>query len=53
MGHLWCWEGENITFQSGGQYQCATTDLARLSKPPTEPDNLAVSMQIHNEFWLE
>ncbi|RAP70715.1 hypothetical protein ACZ87_02483, partial [Candidatus Erwinia dacicola] len=20
-----CWEGENITFQSGGQYQGATT----------------------------
>ncbi|WP_392588774.1 sulfatase-like hydrolase/transferase [Serratia ureilytica] len=25
MGHLWCWGGENITFRSGGQYQCATT----------------------------
>ncbi|HEY3987479.1 hypothetical protein [Cedecea sp.] len=27
LGHLWCWGGENITFRSGGQYQCATTRL--------------------------
>ncbi|RAP64136.1 hypothetical protein ACZ87_04084, partial [Candidatus Erwinia dacicola] len=31
MGHLWCWEGENITFRSDGQYQCATPPTGKSS----------------------
>lgn len=44
---------ENIPYGPTNLNTSKLLDPARLSKLPTAPENLAVSMQINSEFWLE